>query len=204
MQSAETVLDVIRKRGERRLPIERLYRQLFNPQLYLLAYGRIYANHGAMTPGVTSETVDGMSLEKIGAIIDALRTGGGSVGFHYETLTQVLADEQFALAVLNNSLCYIVARRERVRALRHTLRVLVPGGWVVMRNPALLLESPQGWRRWIRSPGCRSCTRFPRRWRPGCCSDANPRGRRCGCIPSVLRRASPGARVSPRTPSADR
>jgi len=73
MQSAETVLDVIRKRGERSLPIERLYRQLFNPQLYLLAYGRIYANHGAMTPGVTSETVDGMSLEKIGTIIDALR-----------------------------------------------------------------------------------------------------------------------------------
>jgi len=73
MQSAETVLDVIRKRGERGLPIERLYRQLFNPQLYLLAYGRLYANHGAMTPGVTSETVDGMSLEKIGAIIDALR-----------------------------------------------------------------------------------------------------------------------------------
>ena len=73
MQSAETVLDVIRKRGERGLPIERLYRQLFNPQLYLLAYWRIAANHGAMTPGVTSETVDGMSLEKIGAIIDALR-----------------------------------------------------------------------------------------------------------------------------------
>src|SRR3954471_22524381 len=73
MQNAETVLDVIRKRGERGLPIERLYRQLFNPQLYLLAYGRISARHGALTPGVTSETVDGMSLEKIGAIIDALR-----------------------------------------------------------------------------------------------------------------------------------
>src|SRR5689334_6061877 len=37
MQSAETVLDVIRKRGERGLPLERLYRQLFNPQLYLMA-----------------------------------------------------------------------------------------------------------------------------------------------------------------------
>ena len=73
MQSAETVLDIIRKRGEKGLPIERLYRQLFNPQLYLLAYGRIYANTGAMTPGVTGETVDGMSLAKIGAIIDALR-----------------------------------------------------------------------------------------------------------------------------------
>ncbi|MEV0186159.1 reverse transcriptase domain-containing protein [Streptomyces sp. NPDC050625] len=73
MQTAETVLDVIRKRGERRLPIERLYRQLFNPQLYLMAYGRIYANKGAMTPGVTKETADGMSLEKIGSIIGALR-----------------------------------------------------------------------------------------------------------------------------------
>ncbi|MFD4764187.1 reverse transcriptase domain-containing protein [Streptomyces sp. NPDC058439] len=73
MQSAEAVLDVIRKRGERGLPVERLYRQLFNPQLYLVAYGRIYANAGAMTPGTTGETADGMSLEKIGSIINALR-----------------------------------------------------------------------------------------------------------------------------------
>ncbi|HEY8980869.1 MAG TPA: reverse transcriptase domain-containing protein [Streptomyces sp.] len=73
MQNAATVLDVIRKRGERGLPVERLYRQLFNPQLYLLAYGRIYANKGAMTPGVTAETADGMSLEKIATIIGALR-----------------------------------------------------------------------------------------------------------------------------------
>jgi retron-type reverse transcriptase len=47
--------------------------RLFNSQLYLVAYGRIYANAGAMTPGVTGETVDGMSLAKIGAIIDVLR-----------------------------------------------------------------------------------------------------------------------------------
>jgi retron-type reverse transcriptase len=73
MQSAETVLDVIGKRGARGLPVERLYRQMFNPQLFLLAYGRIYANKGAMTPGVTGETVDGMSLAKIEAIIDLLR-----------------------------------------------------------------------------------------------------------------------------------
>jgi len=73
MQNAATVLDVIGKRGRKGLPINRLYRQLFNPQLFLLAYGRIYANKGAMTPGVTGETVDGMSLAKIGTIIDALR-----------------------------------------------------------------------------------------------------------------------------------
>ena len=73
MQNAETVLDVLRERGRKGLPLDELYRQLFNPQLYLLAYGRIYSNHGAMTPGVTQETVDGMSLGKIGRIIDAVR-----------------------------------------------------------------------------------------------------------------------------------
>jgi group II intron reverse transcriptase/maturase len=73
MQKAETVLDVLRERGRRGLPLDRLYRQLFNPQLYLLAYGRLYSNKGAMTPGVTGETVDGMSLRKIEAIIAALR-----------------------------------------------------------------------------------------------------------------------------------
>jgi hypothetical protein len=64
MQSAETVLDVIRERGRRSLPLERIYRQLFNPQHFLMAYGRIYRNSGAMTPGVTGETVDGMSRAK--------------------------------------------------------------------------------------------------------------------------------------------
>jgi group II intron reverse transcriptase/maturase len=73
MQNAETVLGVLRERGRRGLPCNELYRQMFNPQLYLLAYGRLYSNHGAMTAGVTAETVDGMSLGKIGRIIDALR-----------------------------------------------------------------------------------------------------------------------------------
>ena len=73
MRDAETVLGIIRERGRKRLPLERLYRCLFNPQLYLIAYGKIYRNHGAMTPGVTSETVDGMRLGKIQAIIETLR-----------------------------------------------------------------------------------------------------------------------------------
>src|SRR6266581_3877535 len=73
MQNAETVLGVLRERGRRGLPCEELYRQLFNPHLFLMAHGRIYANHGAMTPGACGETADGMSLAKIGRIIDALR-----------------------------------------------------------------------------------------------------------------------------------
>ena len=73
MQSAETVLGVLRERGRRGLPLDELYRQLFNPQLYLLAYGRIYSNKGAMTPGPDAETADGMTLGKIERIIDAVR-----------------------------------------------------------------------------------------------------------------------------------
>jgi hypothetical protein len=53
MQSADTVLGVLRERGRHGLPLQRLYRQLFNEQLFLMAYGRIYANDGAMTPGST-------------------------------------------------------------------------------------------------------------------------------------------------------
>ena len=73
MRKAETCLAIIRTRGQRGQPIDDLYRQLFNPDFYLQAYGKIYRNKGAMTPGVTAETADGMSLEKIEKIIEALR-----------------------------------------------------------------------------------------------------------------------------------
>src|SRR3954471_1752215 len=73
MQEAVVVLDVLRERGRKGLPFTQLYRQMFNKELYLLAYGNIYANQGAMTPEATDETVDGMSEEKIDAIIKAMR-----------------------------------------------------------------------------------------------------------------------------------
>src|SRR5947208_1812960 len=73
MQDATTVLSIIRNRGERGLPLTRLYRQLYNPQFYLQAYARLYSNEGAMTPDTTGETVDGMSREKIKTMIDLIR-----------------------------------------------------------------------------------------------------------------------------------
>ena len=73
MRNAETVLGIIRERGKRGLPLLDADRQMFNPQLYLLAYRHIYPNNGAMTPGVTDETVDGMSQMKIDRIIEQLR-----------------------------------------------------------------------------------------------------------------------------------
>jgi group II intron reverse transcriptase/maturase len=46
---------------------------MFNPDLYRLAWGRIYANKGALTPGTTPETADGMDEAKIKGIIGAMR-----------------------------------------------------------------------------------------------------------------------------------
>jgi len=73
MRNADNILAVINERGQKGLHLERVYRLLFNRDLYLRAYGRIYHNDGAMTRGVTEETVDGMSLAKIDAIIDLIR-----------------------------------------------------------------------------------------------------------------------------------
>ena len=73
MQDANVYLELVHERGKKGLPLERVYRQLFNRDLFLMAYGKIYRNKGAMTHGVTGETPDGMSLEKIDAIIEALR-----------------------------------------------------------------------------------------------------------------------------------
>src|SRR5213592_4024306 len=73
MQKAEVVLSVLRERGRKGLPLEQLYRQMFNKDLYLLAYGNIYSNKGAMTPGASAETADGMSEDKIDQIIELMR-----------------------------------------------------------------------------------------------------------------------------------
>ncbi|MCX6064978.1 MAG: reverse transcriptase domain-containing protein [Chloroflexi bacterium] len=73
MQKADTIFAVMQERGKKGQPVEQLYRMLFNPDLYLRAYAKLYPNEGAMTPGATPETVDGMSMKKIDNIIEAIR-----------------------------------------------------------------------------------------------------------------------------------
>jgi len=73
MQNTDAVLDIYRKRGTKSLPLECVYRQLFNPEYYLRAYGKIYRNAGAMTKGTTEETVDGMDMQRIHNIIGFLK-----------------------------------------------------------------------------------------------------------------------------------
>jgi len=73
MRNTDTVRAIHRERGAKGLPLERVYKHMFNPEFFLDGYGKIYRNAGSMTRGVNSETVDGMSLQKIHAIIELLR-----------------------------------------------------------------------------------------------------------------------------------
>ena len=61
------------KTTESSYQFERLYRNLYNPNFYLMAYQNIYGNRGGMTPGVDGETLNGMGMEKIYALIEKLR-----------------------------------------------------------------------------------------------------------------------------------
>lgn len=51
----------------------RLYRNLFNRDLFLLAYQNIYKSEGNMTKGTDNKTIDGMSIKRIDTIISKLR-----------------------------------------------------------------------------------------------------------------------------------
>lgn len=74
MRSPQTVLETLRKHAlEAHYQYERLYRNLYNPQLYLLAYQNLYANKGSMTAGADGATLSGMSLKRIESLIQKLR-----------------------------------------------------------------------------------------------------------------------------------
>jgi group II intron reverse transcriptase/maturase len=74
MQTATTVLSVIQKRGIEQKPLDRMYRQLFNMDLYKVAYSQIYANAGAITKGSDDVTLDGTSIKRFEKIIAQMKT----------------------------------------------------------------------------------------------------------------------------------
>ena len=52
---------------------ERLYRNLYNPDFYLLAYKNIATSPGSMTTGADGMTIDNMSMARINKIIASLK-----------------------------------------------------------------------------------------------------------------------------------
>ena len=76
MLLAEKYLRVINNRGQRRLPLKRVYRNMRKEGLFLKAYANLYANKGALTAGNDLEdTVQGMSRRRIRKIIQQLEDG---------------------------------------------------------------------------------------------------------------------------------
>src|SRR5690349_21727703 len=75
MQKAEVILSILSQKSaqDKEYVFDRLYRNLFNPDFYLLAYNNIYANEGNMTAGTDPETIDGFNMEKVNTVITALR-----------------------------------------------------------------------------------------------------------------------------------
>ncbi|MBK8045654.1 MAG: maturase [Anaerolineales bacterium] len=76
MLSAQNYLNLVNVRGQAGKELKRVYRHLRRIDLFVAAYGKLYANRGAMTKGADPhDTIDGMSLEQIDHIITALATG---------------------------------------------------------------------------------------------------------------------------------
>lgn len=75
MRNPENVLNSLSKHsGNSSYKFERLYRVLFNEEMFHVAYERIYAKPGNMTAGADGKTVNGMSIERIEQLIESLKT----------------------------------------------------------------------------------------------------------------------------------
>lgn len=68
-------LEIVRKRSGDGKELKEVYQNIIRrKELFVMAYAKLYANKGALTPGTNpNDTVDGMSLEKIDSIIEKLK-----------------------------------------------------------------------------------------------------------------------------------
>ncbi len=74
MRNPQLILDALCSHSKvSNYKFERLYRILFNEEMYYAAYERLKVKQGNMTPGTDGDTMDGMNLMKITRLIDSLK-----------------------------------------------------------------------------------------------------------------------------------
>ncbi|MDN4634167.1 reverse transcriptase domain-containing protein [Sphingomonas sp. PsM26] len=74
MRNPRIVLDNLASKSRKEnYEFNRLYRNLYNKEFYLLAYSNIYAKEGNMTKGTDGKTIDGFSIERINKLIEKLK-----------------------------------------------------------------------------------------------------------------------------------
>lgn len=74
LRNPEVVLNrLATKSQDSSYPYQRLYRNLYNREFYLIAYGKLAPQEGKMTPGADGKTIDGMNLERIDRLIKSMK-----------------------------------------------------------------------------------------------------------------------------------
>lgn len=74
MRNPTEVLKILSEKSQNKsYRFQRLYRNLYNPEFYYLAYNNICTGQGNMTEGVDGQTIDGMSAERINRIVAMLK-----------------------------------------------------------------------------------------------------------------------------------
>lgn len=74
MRNPENVLESLKLQANNpNYKYQRLYRNLYNLEFYLRAYGNIQSNPGNMTKGTDGKTIDGMSIKRVDKLIEELR-----------------------------------------------------------------------------------------------------------------------------------
>ncbi|MCY4115262.1 MAG: reverse transcriptase domain-containing protein [Caldilineaceae bacterium] len=74
MAKNHTLLDIAYKCGVERYVLKDVYRRMLDKELFLIAYGNLASNRGALTPGTDAkQTIDGMSEERVERLIQSLK-----------------------------------------------------------------------------------------------------------------------------------
>jgi group II intron reverse transcriptase/maturase len=75
MQKADIVLSMLGQKAKEdsTFVFDRLYRNVFNPDFYLLAYNNIYDKEGNLTEGTDQTTIDGFNMRLVEKLIEEMK-----------------------------------------------------------------------------------------------------------------------------------
>lgn len=73
LNSENALIGISKAAQNKEFQFDRIYRNLYNNNMYIKAYSNIYSNEGSATKGIDSETADGFSEIKVEDIINKLK-----------------------------------------------------------------------------------------------------------------------------------
>ena len=129
LRNPTEILKILREKSQNKsYRFHRLYRNLYNPEFYYLAYNNICTGQGNMTEGVDGQTIDGMSAERIDRIIatlkDYLKHQGSHILPDLITNLQAIRERKFLWSVdvveLNKQIAELTSQNQLLATLRES------------------------------------------------------------------------------------